>query len=64
MSMIMSCYSILAIVVWKLLQVRLRKWTVIVPCLYMLVHAIDINLIYSDRLRPSLRVKDKSIFDN
>jgi len=64
MNLVMSCYSILAIIVWAVLKMRFRKLTVLIPCLYMVVHAIDINLIFRDKLRPKLQIEDKNVLRN
>ena len=52
-------------IVWTILKITKKSLTLYVPVIFLAIHAVDINIMYWDKMRPaSLNIKDKRIYDD
>ena len=60
--MVLAGNTALSMVFWLVLKMIKKQWTLYVPVIFMLIHAVDLNLAYRDLVYPpSLIIKNKEI---
>ena len=63
--MVLAGDTALVILIWLVLKAIKKQWTLYVPVIYMLIHAVDLNLVYRDLVYPpSLIIKNKEIYND
>jgi hypothetical protein len=55
-NLVMAANTTLIFIIWAALRVRLKRFTPIIPVLFLLCHAVEVNLIFRDQVSPILRI--------
>ena len=64
-NLVLAANSFLIMVVWTFLKCVKKSLTLYVPVIYMIIHSIDINVLFWDKLHPaSLNVTNKKQYDD
>ena len=64
-NLVLAGDSFLIMIVWTILKFAKKSLTLYVPVIYLVIHAVDINMIYWDKMRPaSLNINNKDQYGN
>jgi hypothetical protein len=64
-NLVLAGDSFLIMIVWTILKFAKKSLTLYVPVIFLVIHAVDINMIYWDKMRPtSLNIKNKDQYGN
>ena len=64
-TLVLAGDTALVTLIWLVLKAIKKQWTLYVPVIYMLIHAVDLNLAYRDLVYPpSLIIKNKEIYND
>jgi hypothetical protein len=60
-NLVLAADTCLLNVIWTVLKFTKKNWTLYIPVYFMIIHVIDINLVFADKLYPpSLIIQDKT----
>ena len=60
-NLVLAANTFLIAIIWTILKFTNKSLSLYIPVYFMIVHVVDINLMYADKLYPSsLVIDDKS----
>lgn len=60
-NLVLAADTFLLMVIWTILKFLKKSWTLYIPVIFLIIHVIDINMVFADKLYPpSLIIDDKT----